>query len=207
MWLINTTDFKLEWFASSSDARYAILSHTWSTEEVLFEDILSLDRAVTASETGSFSLHRVRDPTKLKGWRKIEATCRHARHDGLPYAWIDTCCIDKRSIAEISEAITSVYQWYSDARACYAYLSDAVVPDMGSIWVTRGWTLQELLAPTKLRFYDRDWNVIGERVDLANEICTRTGIDINALTFSRMSGAGAASQSACPGPREEQQRA
>ncbi|KAJ1326383.1 HET domain-containing protein [Microdochium nivale] len=118
---------------------YAILSHTWGTEEVSFVDI--------QDGTG----------TKLRGYSKVHECCRQTRRDGLDYVWIDTCCIDKRSSAELSEAINSMFQWYRDAVVCYAYLED--VATLGELtqsrWFTRGWTLQELLAPRMVTFFLR----------------------------------------------------
>jgi hypothetical protein len=97
---------------------------------------------------------------------------REGSTDGHKYVWIDTCCIDKRSSAELSEAINSMWKWYWKSEVCYAYLAD--VPSEGFIsgttdyselsrsrWFTRGWTLQELIAPHNLLFLGQDWRVIG----------------------------------------------
>ncbi|TFA97529.1 hypothetical protein CCMA1212_010730 [Trichoderma ghanense] len=103
---------------------------------------------------------------------KLTGCCQQAQKDGLGYAWIDTCCIDKTNLVELSEAINSMYRWYSRASVCYAYLSD--VPDdddpprlgskfRSSRWFQRGWTLQELLAPKHLRFYNSEWRSIGTK--------------------------------------------
>jgi hypothetical protein len=100
--------------------------------------------------------------------------------------WIDTCCIDKTSSAELSEAINSMFKWYGDAEICYAYLSD--VPGNGDIdqqwkefansrWFNRGWTLQELISPTIVIFFAQDWTVIGSRSSLLITIAQTTGID------------------------------
>jgi hypothetical protein len=105
------------------------------------------------------------------GYGKVQKCCEKARHDGYQYMWIDTCCIDKRSSAELSEAINTVYRWYQDARLCYAYLAD--VPSdypfslmdndlfSKSRWFTRGWTFQELIAPRHILFLAQDWKLIG----------------------------------------------
>ena len=104
------------------------------------------------------------------GYRKIERCCALAASEGWSYAWIDTCCIDKTSSAELSEAINSMYSWYQNAQVCYVYLADVAKPeqmasDEGALvpkvsiesrWFTRGWTLQELLAPSNLVFYDQN---------------------------------------------------
>ena len=112
-------------------APYAILSHTWGAvdDEVLFEDL------------------RNKAGTEKSGYAKVWYCAKQARADGLEYCWIDTCCIDKSSSAELSEAINSMYQWYENAVVCYVYLADVVTADQlaGSAWFTRGWTLQELI--------------------------------------------------------------
>lgn len=147
---------------------YAILSHTWTNEEVTLQDI---------------SLPGVR---KLEGYFKILKTCELAAQENLSYAWIDTCCIDKTSSAELSEAINSMYNWYKQAAIAYAYLEDlqagpiSVLEErqlQGCRWFTRGWTLQELLAPVHLVFYDREWNVRGRRDDIADILQNITGIE------------------------------
>lgn len=109
MRLINVETYELETFADHrSTPEYAILSHTWGAEEVLFQDV-----------------QPVTDDTKKKlGWKKIEYTCRQAQKDELRYGWVDTCCIDKTSSAELSEAINSMFAWYKEAKICYAYLTD-----------------------------------------------------------------------------------
>ena len=94
---------------------------------------------------------------KSRGYRKIEDCCKLAASDKWQYIWIDTCCIDKTSSAELSEAINSMYRWYGNARICYAYLADVDSAEesesslMNRIeqcrWFTRGWTLQEVIAP------------------------------------------------------------
>lgn len=94
------------------------------------------------------------------GYHKVLATCKQARHDGLKYAWVDTGCIDKSSSAELSEAINSMYTWY-EATICYVYLSDLTASDTfdslrKSRWFTRGWTLQELIAPDNVQLYTKD---------------------------------------------------
>lgn len=111
---------------------YVILSHTWEAKEVTFEQ---------------FARHDAR--TSLKGWAKVQQTCSLDIQNNVNYVWIDTCCIDKSSSAELTEAINSMFQWYMDATICFAYLSDytATVPAQESLrqarWFTRGWTLQE----------------------------------------------------------------
>jgi hypothetical protein len=168
MRLLHTKTLEFREFHQSQLPKYAILSHTWRHgEEVSFQEMSSKDRELK------------------KGFAKIKITCRVALMDDLDYAWVDTCCIDKSSSAELSEAINCMYQWYSDAKRCYVYLDDlAAGPDLEKNlsdcrWFTRGWTLQELLAPNKasrVRFYDKDWNYRGSKQRLSSIISTCTGI-------------------------------
>jgi acyl carrier protein len=107
------------------------------------------------------------DVERKTGFSKIVGCCMWAKRDGLEYAWIDSCCIDKRSSAELSEALNSMSQWYKNASRCYVYLAkpeihtDPMVRFTSNRWFSRGWTLQELLAPHALVFLARDWTVIG----------------------------------------------
>ncbi|RDL35384.1 uncharacterized protein BP5553_07315 [Venustampulla echinocandica] len=162
--------------------RYAILSHRWGApeEELTFPDI---QKGLTL--------------TKGKGYEKITGCCEQAIRDGYEYVWIDTCCIDKSSSAELSEAINSMYAWYSGSGTCYVYLSD--VPGEKELedhskeksafrmseWFRRGWTLQELIAPSSVIFYADNWVLIGEKSDMADLIHDITNIDIGALKNQR----------------------
>jgi len=151
MRLLNVKTRKLEEFFGDSIPPYAILSHTWGKQEVSLQDL---------SREG----HQ-----QKQGYGKIEGCCRQAIKDRLLWVWVDTCCIDKTSSAELSEAINSMFRWYQHSRVCYAYLQD--VPSGTDVyahgsafrksrWFTRGWTLQELLAPQKIEFYDTNWTHI-----------------------------------------------
>jgi hypothetical protein len=149
---------------------YAILSHTWGQddEEVNFEDL----------KNGS---GKTKD-----GYKKLQFCGEQATRDGLQYFWVDTCCIDKSSSAELSEAINSMFQWYKGAYVCYAYLVDISMSSStasfgDSRWFTRGWTLQELLAPRIVRFYSVDWVEIGTKATLSDQIADITGIPISVL--------------------------
>jgi hypothetical protein len=176
MRLINAKTFEMSEFGDSDLPFFAILSHTWQTDEVSFQDMQDLEQA-----------------RKKRRFKKIELCCRQAVEDGWDWAWVDTCCIDKTSSVELSEAINSMFLWYRLAMVCYAYISDvqANAGDSGTSWVSggseaprwfrRGWTLQELLAPFTVRFYDRDWNFLGTRRDLAKEISTVTNIGLDIL--------------------------
>ncbi|KAF2207645.1 hypothetical protein CERZMDRAFT_50719 [Cercospora zeae-maydis SCOH1-5] len=140
MWLLHARTRQLKHFVDDwrMSTSYAILSHTWGKNEVSFDDFHQDDA-------------KTRD-----GYRKIEYTCAQALKDGIEYVWVDTCCIDKRSSADLSEAINSMYRWYYNAQVCYAYLEDVWTPPESrrSLWFTRGWTLQELIAPETVRFFE-----------------------------------------------------
>lgn len=162
MWLLHTSTLLLHEFVGANIPPYAILSHTWGSaeEEVSFRD-MQKDRVTAASKAG---------------YTKVQKCCLKAAQDGYQYVWIDTCCIDKCSSAELSEAINFMYKWYQNAKVCYVYLFD--VPSSGfdpspkvrddplskSRWFTRGWTLQELVAPRYIEFLGQDWNLIGTKI-------------------------------------------
>ena len=161
-------------FAEDEIPRYAILSHTWARDgdEVTYKDIVQ--------GTGSNKL----------GYEKIFFCAEQAKKDGLEYCWIDTCCIDKTNAAELTESINSMFRWYQKADKCYVFLADVKTPGEGeerngmlkqSRWFTRGWTLQELIAPTCVEFFSckKDW--LGDRKSLEMQIHQITGIPISAL--------------------------
>lgn len=168
MRLINATTLALEDFSLKLKPKYAILSHTWEVdEEVSYEEMV--DKS---------------NPSK-KGWDKIRHTCALALSNHLDYVWVDTCCIDKSSSAELSEAINSMFAWYQDAEECYAFLSD-LAPGVhfqipGRRWWTRGWTLQELIAPRRLIFFDAEWALAGSREERCQEIARHTSIPTKVL--------------------------
>jgi hypothetical protein len=170
MWLINARTLKLEEVWGESVKEYAILSHRWEDGEVSFQDMQNPAVAFTK-----------------KGFAKIRKSCEHAVNDGYNNVWVDTCCINKDSSAELSEAINSMYRWYKASAVCYTYLSDvsANAPDGdiveqqigSSVWFTRGWTLQELLAPQHVVFYDQQWEFLGTKQTLSKLLTLQTGID------------------------------
>jgi hypothetical protein len=149
MRLINTTTYEIQEFYGDDIPSYAILSHTWDKVELTYQDL----------QHSGYDVHQ--------GFDKVRGCCLKARTLKLEWAWIDTCCIDKTSSSELSEAINSMFRWYEVANVCLVYLSDLSYKwenDEGFVasrWFTRGWTLQELLAPKTLRFFDRGWRHIG----------------------------------------------
>jgi hypothetical protein len=160
-------------FSPNAIPPYAILSHTWceGDEEVKLQDL------------GAPGVER------KAGYAKIKGCCRQAQQDGLAYAWVDTCCIDKTSSAELSEAINSMFRWYANAEVCYTYLVDVpysldpndLVSFRSSRWFTRGWTLQELVAPENVVFYSREWKKLGTKRELTVTISDVTGIHEDIL--------------------------
>lgn len=178
MRLLHTSAIELFDFYDHEIPKYAILSHTWGKEEVSLHDLQKME----ASELDG-----------LEGYMKIKACCKLAALEGYQYVWIDTCCIDKTSSAELSEAINSMYRWYQDAQVCYVYLADVFARGKGlygvrvdrefreSRWFTRGWTLQELLAPEKLEFYDKNWQTLGSKRNRKHQISVATGIQYDHL--------------------------
>lgn len=176
MRLLNAKTVQLEEFPDNAIPQYAILSHTWGKEEASFQDMQSR--------------RSIRRTVEKAGYRKIEYSCNQAVKDLLTYVWVDTCCIDKSSSAELSEAINSMYRWYSHAAICYAYLTDIPANDnpeapnsafVNSRWFTRGWTLQELIAPPRVVFYAQNWTKLGTKEDLCHSISRGTGIDVEVL--------------------------
>lgn len=171
---------QLEEFFGDNIPPYTILSHTWGKDEVTF---------------GDFTSNQTEARTK-EGYKKIDLVCiqtlqepLHQRNSivaYLNYAWVDTCCIDKTSSAELSEAINSMFMWYAKAEVCFAYLLDVSASDpeshsAQSKWFSRGWTLQELIAPSSLRFYDRDWIEMGTRSTSIDWVTEATGIPQDVL--------------------------
>ncbi|KAK1756766.1 vegetative incompatibility protein HET-E-1 [Echria macrotheca] len=153
---------------------YAILSHTWGPDEVTLQELKF--PSISTSDK--------------KGFEKIQKTTVIARtRDALEYAWVDTCCIDKSSSAELTEAINSMYAWYAQAHVCYVYLEDLPPGPDSDLdvllprcrWFTRGWTLQELIAPQTIIFFDREWNERGDKKGLSGLLCHITGIPIGLL--------------------------
>ena len=171
-------------------SRYAILSHTWDadTDEVTYRDLMD--------GTGK----------SKAGYNKIRFCGEQARRDGVQYFWVDTCCIDKSNSTELAEAINSMFRWYQNAAKCYVYLSDVSTTKrkasdqfsefawepafQASRWFTRGWTLQELLAPGSVEFFSRDGKRLGDKKTLERQVHEITGIAVSALQGSPLSQFG-----------------
>lgn len=172
MWLLDTELLELKQFESSRTTQdYAILSHTWDKQEITFQQIQEICPEASVQYTG---------------FNKVVRFCALARERryNFQYAWIDTCCIDKKSSAELDEAIRSMFQWYEKSAICFAFLSDvppsATRADFrNSKWFKRGWTLQELIAPKKVLFFNNDWKLYGSLEDreVLEDVCKVTRID------------------------------
>lgn len=180
--------------------QYAISSHTWGElkDEVLFADLINTCDSEIRQNFRYISVDLTQEPgLSLKSklaWNKIETSLDQARRDGLQWLWADTLCIDKGSSAEFSEAINSMYTWYTEAAICHAYLADVSSSDPPELrrdkfynnrWFTRGWTLQELLAPKQLIFYSTDQISLGNKRSLAEPLSGITGIDAAILRGER----------------------
>ena len=172
-------EFSLIQVSTHNTLPYAILSHTWTGQEVAYQDLIS-----GAGKSKS-------------GYNKIKFCGEQAIKDGLRYFWVDTCCINKPDSTELTTAINSMFRWYRNAERCYVYLADvstscddADVQEkqstweaafLDSKWFTRGWTLQELIAPTKVDFFSKEGKRLGDKKSLEKLIYEITRIPIQAL--------------------------
>jgi hypothetical protein len=177
-------DFDLIFVNDDNPPPYAILSHTWITtqtesHEVTYNELVAGIRKDKA------------------GYEKIRFCSERAAADGLTYFWVDTCCIDKSTSDELSAAINSMFRWYQRAAKCYVYLSDvsvaAEVTDAEasqntwindfrrSRWFTRGWTLQELIAPASVEFFSKEGKALGSRKSLEQIIHDVTKLPVGVL--------------------------
>ncbi|EDO03145.1 hypothetical protein SS1G_05625 [Sclerotinia sclerotiorum 1980 UF-70] len=172
-------EFSLIHVATHDTLPYAILSHTWTDQEVTYKDLIS--------GTGK----------SKSGYEKIKFCGEQAAKDGLRYFWVDTCCIDKSNLTELSEAINSMFRWYRNAKKCYVYLTDVSTPGddvyvqanqstwevafRSSRWFTRGWTLQELIAPAEVEFFSQERKLLGDKRSLEKPIYEITRIPFQAL--------------------------
>lgn len=193
MRLLHTKDFRLVEDKDpefQTDPRYAIVSHRWLPGETESLDFSSRDIAGDSSPV----------------IKKVRGACKQASDDGFSWIWIDSVCIDRSNAVELGRAINSMFKCYRKATICYTYLSDVVMmdtprpdtsifnrhredasadsDDQGEVseWFSRGWTLQELLAPANMQFFARDWSLIGTKQQLAPLIAKITDIDVGYLT-------------------------
>jgi hypothetical protein len=165
-------------FEDGEQPPYAILSHTWHPDN---------SNEVTLQELAAGNAE------DKPGYEKIRFCAQQAAADQLNFFWVDTCCIDKTSSAELTEAINSMFRWYKQSAKCYVYLDD--VPDSmlskdslrNSRWFTRGWTLQELVAPKVVEFFAADGSRLGNRRSLEACISEVTGITIAVLRGYQLS--------------------
>jgi hypothetical protein len=189
-------------FVGGEIPEYAILSHTWGadTEEVIYRDLID--------GTGKNKV----------GYEKIRFCGQQARRDRLQYFWIDTCCIDKSNSVELQEAINSMFRWYRNAAKCYVYLPDVSSPDIDignksdqlpwemafrtSRWFTRGWTLQELIAPTSVEFFSKNRKLLGDKRSLERYICEITRIPSKALQLGSLDKFSVAERLSWAGTRQ-----
>ncbi|KAH6665614.1 kinesin light chain [Halenospora varia] len=161
-------EFSLAEFFGDEVPRYAILSHRWGAEEVTLADLMD------------------GNGKKMAGYSKIQFCGEQSKRDGLQYFWVDTCCIDKSNSTEVAEAINSMFRWYQNATKCYVYLSDVSrrpfdTDDKSnapwesrfrkSRWFTRGWTLQELIAPVSLGFFSEEGELLGDKAESRETTC------------------------------------
>ena len=168
--------------------KYAILSHRWiNPTEVDYEEMVDL--AKMESEA--------RDEIRQRpGYKKILDGCEQAKRDGYEWLWVDACCIDKRSSAELSEAINSMFRWYEGSGVCYAYLHDVPCSSFPTVrnreryhksngwpeWFSRGWTLQEMIATRIVHFFNKDWHHIGDKKTLSRILSNVTRVPQHILT-------------------------
>lgn len=167
--------------ASRGPVRYAILSHTWldnKNQEVKFKD---------------FRGYRSRLKRKAAGYEKVAFTMKQAEKDNLQYCWVDTCCINRKDSAEYAAALKSMFDWYRQSEICYVLLSDVSTSKSAtkkkkledqirdSRWFTRGWTLQELVAPKTVKFFSSDKKYLGDKIGLIDLISKITKIPQEVL--------------------------
>ncbi|KAI6095815.1 hypothetical protein F5141DRAFT_1265501 [Pisolithus sp. B1] len=160
---------------------YVMFSHVWQGNEPSFQEVNAVKSVWDLPET---------PPNE-----KLRSFCKKTRELGYKWAWSDTCCIDKSTSSTLDQSLTSMYKWYADSAATLVFLADAVHPSKPgdltrSLWMTRAWTLQELLAPKVIFFYDSRWkpylNIFGENhkqsVDIMQELADAIKISHRTIT-------------------------
>lgn len=203
MRLLHSTTLELTEFFDTGLPPYAILSHTWEKDEVTFQEMRT-HTSQTKQKAGFLKIQRAADLAKSKGYE---------------YVWVDTCCIDKSSSAELTEAINSMYRWYKQSGVCFAFLSDVSLGpgfDIDSLeksqlldrlfssccWATRGWTLQELIAPEIILFYGSDSSYLGNKHSLIRILHHVTGISSKVLISCDLSNSSVAERMSWASKRE-----
>ncbi|KAK7965197.1 hypothetical protein PG988_010201 [Apiospora saccharicola] len=177
MRLIDCETLELKEFNEIDVPEYVILSHTWGSEEVSFEEMTSPAKG----------RHRAKE-----GFHKISLFASVAARHDFRYIWVDTCCIRKDSSSELSEAINSMYTWYKNARRCYVYLNDVDSDSEEEFkrcrWLSRGWTLQELIAPEDVFFYSKHGEMLFAKEHRLGELSALTGISQEHCVENEMGG-------------------
>ncbi|KAF4462092.1 het domain [Fusarium albosuccineum] len=196
MRLLSTSKVEVTEVHGADIPEYAILSHTWSDEEILLQDVENSDAYGSPWAHVADGAFQTLGGNEKKGLSKMMSSVGLAARKGFQHIWIDTCCIDKTSSAELSEAINSMYQWYAEANICYAYLADVAPAGTEdpfatrssfrrSRWFTRGWTLQELIASPQVEFFASDWSHLGSKngdIEFTRLLNQITGIQLDVLT-------------------------
>ncbi|KAI0702595.1 heterokaryon incompatibility protein-domain-containing protein [Earliella scabrosa] len=194
MWLLDTHTLRLHHFESPEavEEGYAILSHVWGVQELSFQELQEITGWCERSGGNPHAFVTT----------KISRFCQLAELHGYKWAWIDTCCIDKTSSAEISETLNAMFRYYSVAQVCYVHLAETSTADCRQLkknlydpenwnrevfsvdtWHRRGWTLQELIAPRTVHFLSEEWEFLGSKRDLAVGLERITGIPAGVLKF------------------------
>lgn len=182
---LDTKTYELADFTNQPSPQYVVLSHTW-----LVSDKPNVVREITYQDMQNQHKSIKEGNYKTQGWAKLKNYCDLARSNGWQYAWMDTCCIDKTNSADTQEAINAMFRWYAATGVCYAYLDGVDSRELNhshetfrtARWFTRGWTLQELLAPTNLIFVDQNWKDIGTREDWIEDVTNACNMSTNDLT-------------------------
>lgn len=164
-----------EFLRKDKKPAYAILSHTWGKEEVTFYD-LAAGKGMSKA-----------------GWDKIRFCMKQAARDGLHFSWVDTCCIKKDDTTELQYSINSMFRWYKEAAKCYVLMTDVSTSGLNwqdaferSRWFTRGWTLQELLAPSHIEFFSMDGEMLGSLNELKEVVQKITRLPLSALSGAQL---------------------
>jgi hypothetical protein len=191
---------RIKAFSASYDTPASSVASLSTQDDPSSVMMTAMEFMLRSSTSFATSLNGVKEEDLLKrqGYSKIVNAAREAKDLGYSYLWVDTCCIDKSSSAELQEAINSMFRWYSNAEVCIVYLEDVLPPNAApgeyrtasevvrsafdsSRWTKRGWTLQELVAPAICRFYLGDWRLLGEKEEFLQEISAATGIPVFVL--------------------------